>query len=82
MVFRVSAVALLVGVICIAGSTLLAKPGTGGGWTPCPWPPCMAPCVLGAEPDVLCKIDGGKVVKTSWTCCCCGGGGNSYKPLD
>lgn len=80
-VFRVATLALLLGVICTAGTMLLAKPAAGGGFQPCPVPSCMAPCILGAEPTVLCKFDSGGVARTSWACCCCGGGGNSYKML-
>lgn len=80
-VFRVAVVVLLVGVISSAGLTLLAKSGKGG-FQACPYPPCMAPCVLGGEPDVLCKMPDGSVQKTTFACCCCGGGGGgSYKWL-
>jgi hypothetical protein len=43
----------------------------------------MAPCLLGAEPQVMCKTADGAVVRTTFTCCCCGGSGsaNSFKPL-
>jgi hypothetical protein len=70
-------VAFLIGVISMAGMTLLAKPEKGG-FKPCPYPPCMAPCALGAEPDVLCKTPDGSVVRTTFACCCCGGGGGGY----
>jgi len=47
----------------------------------CPWPPCAAPCVLGAPPEVLCKGQDGSVSQTTFFCCCCGSGTNQYKPL-
>jgi hypothetical protein len=77
---RIGVILFLVLAISIGGMTLFAKPGGGKGFRACPWPPCMAPCNLGAEPTVLCKTDNG-IMATSWACCCCGSGGNSYKPL-
>jgi hypothetical protein len=73
----------LVATICAGGFTLLAKPDKPSKWLACPFPPCMAPCVLGGEPQVLCKMPGGPPVETTWACCCCGGSGpgNRYKPL-
>ncbi len=52
-------------------------------FTPCPTPPCMAPCVYGAPPEVLCQSADGSTAATTYFCCCCGGGGgsNSFKPL-
>ncbi len=52
-------------------------------FTPCPTPSCMAPCVIGAPPEVLCQSANGSTAETTYFCCCCGGGGgaNSYKPL-
>ncbi len=52
-------------------------------FTPCPTPACMAPCVFGAPPEVLCQSADGSVAETTYFCCCCGGGGgsNSFKPL-
>jgi hypothetical protein len=76
-IYRIVLVASLVGVISMAGMTLLAKPGKGG-FQACPYPPCMAPCVFGAEPNVLCKAPDGSVVRTTFACCCCGGGGEGY----
>jgi hypothetical protein len=77
---RFTVVLFLVLAISFGGMTLLAKPGGGKGFRPCPWPPCMAPCIPDYEPTVLCKTDNG-MVATTWACCCCGGGGNHYKPL-
>jgi hypothetical protein len=75
--------ALLVGAICAGGFTLFAKPERSPVWFACPFPPCLAPCVLGAEPEVLCKVPGGPPVETTWACCCCGSSGvaNRYKLL-
>lgn len=52
-------------------------------FTQCPTPACMAPCQLGAPPQVLCKSADGTTAETTYFCCCCGGGGgaNSYRPL-
>jgi hypothetical protein len=48
----------------------------------CPWPrTCMAPCLMDAPVQVLCRTPGGKMQRTSFACCCCGSGLNSYKPL-
>jgi len=79
---------VLVGVVSVSAATLMARPvpGPGGGggpgaqgFTPCPWPPCMAPCVYPAPPQVLCKSPDGTVTRTTFACCCCGGSDNSYK---
>ena len=37
----------------------------GSPFVPCPWPSCMAPCVLGADPQGLCKAPDGSVTPTS-----------------
>jgi hypothetical protein len=48
----------------------------------CPWPrTCMAPCLMDAPAQVLCRTPDGKMQRTSFACCCCGSGINSYKPL-
>jgi len=81
---RIAVFVLLVTAIGASGFTLLAKPDRPSkGWLACPFPPCMAPCVLGAEPQVLCKMSSGPPVPTTWACCCCGsaGSGRRYKPL-
>jgi hypothetical protein len=79
---------VLVGVVSVSAATLMTRPapGPGGGggpdtqgFYPCPWPPCMAPCVYPAPPEVLCKAPDGSVTRTTFACCCCGGSGNSYK---
>jgi hypothetical protein len=81
---RILVSVFLVAAICAGGFTLLAKPDKPAkGWLTCPFPPCMAPCVLGAEPAVLCKTPGERPVATTWACCCCGGSGpaNRFRPL-
>jgi len=47
----------------------------------CPSPPCMAPCVYGAEPEVQCMTGDGAVSETTYFCCCCGSAGNQFRPL-
>lgn len=71
-------------VVAGAGAmVLVSRPAVAnpGGFQSCPVPPCLAPCVLGAEPEVLCKFEDGGTDRTTFACCCCGGGGNSFKPL-
>jgi hypothetical protein len=74
---------LLVGVVAAGSLTLMAKPGGAGkgGFQPCPFPPCMAPCIFPAPEEVRCKSAEGEVTVTSYTCCCCGGSGSSFKWL-
>ena len=80
---RVAVFAVVLGVVAMALATLVAEPAYAakGGFRACPVPACLAPCVLGAEPEVLCKFDGGGTAKTTFACCCCGGGGNFWRPL-
>ena len=82
-VLRISALAALVAVAVVAAAALVSSPAEAkGGFVACPSPPCMAPCVFGAEPTVLCKTrGGGKPTATTWACCCCGSSGTKYKPL-
>jgi hypothetical protein len=82
-ILRIAVSVLLVAAICAGGVSLFAKPDRSKGWLACPFPPCMAPCVLGAEPQVLCKMSSGPPVPTAWACCCCGGAGSGhrFKPL-
>jgi hypothetical protein len=83
-VFRVAVSVLLVAAVAAGGMTLLAKPDNPrkGGFKPCPFPPCMAPCTFPAPEEVACKMPDGTVEKTSYFCCCCGGGGNYFKWLN
>ena len=65
-----------------AGTREVTRPQPYRPYLPCPWPPCAAPCVLGAEPQVICRSADGSVNATTFFCCCCGGGnGNTFKPL-
>jgi hypothetical protein len=77
-------VVAIVAVIGASSLTLFAGSSDGkgkpGDWIACPWPPCMAACILGAEPEVLCRYDGG-AAKTTFACCCCGGGDAEYRWL-
>jgi hypothetical protein len=71
-------------VITIGALALMGGPAEAKGKkTPCPWPPCMAPCVFGVEPTVRCFSPGGPPVETTFACCCCGGGsrGTRYQPI-
>jgi hypothetical protein len=54
--------------------------GGGGGFRPCPQPPCLAPCNPSEPPEVLCKAPDGSTFVTTFECCCCGSGENSYRP--
>jgi hypothetical protein len=78
--------ALLAAVPLVTANVAFAYLGDGDSANPafwrCPWPrTCMAPCILDAPAQVLCKYPDGKVRQTSFACCCCGSGLNSYKPL-
>ena len=57
------------------------QPAPAPGFQACPWPPCMAPCVLGAPPEVTCMSPDGTVTQTTFFCCCCGSGQSSYRPI-
>jgi hypothetical protein len=74
----------LLAIVGFAGLTLMSTPvdaAKGGGFMPCPFPPCAAPCILGEEPDVICKSKDSGKTKTTFACCCCGSAGNLYKFL-
>ncbi|HSR49950.1 MAG TPA: hypothetical protein VLV83_03930 [Acidobacteriota bacterium] len=72
------AAALTIGLYTPLQSAARAAPPDG--FKPCPFPPCLAPCVLGADPDVICLTPSGQF-KTTFACCCCGSGGNYFRPL-
>jgi hypothetical protein len=82
---RVLFVAALNVVVAAGGMALLSPLAEAdpGGFRRCPVPPCLSPCVLGAEPEVLCKFADGTTEQTTFACCCCGGGAgeNSFKRL-
>ena len=80
---RVPFVATLIMVAGAGGMALLSPPAEAnpGGFHSCPVPPCLAPCVLGAEPEVLCRFPDGSTEQTTFACCCCGGGENEFKRL-
>lgn len=79
---RVSVCVLLLSVIVAGGMTLMAKPDGKKGWTKCPVPSCMAPCIPDQGTKILCKGPGGQRFETTWACCCCGSAsGYSWRPL-
>jgi hypothetical protein len=78
--------ALLATIPLVTANVAFAYLGDGDAANPafqrCPWPrTCMAPCLLDAPAQVLCKLPSGKVQRTSFACCCGGSGLNSFKPL-
>ncbi len=73
MISRLLFLSLLIGVIAV--SVLPAQSKEQSAFTPCPFPPCLAPCAFPPEPEGICKSPDGSTQITSFTCCCCGGGG-------
>ena len=97
-VIRTSLILALVGLVALSAALVAGSrrsdelnPGAPGDtfdpqpvrFESCPTPACMAPCVFGAPPEVVCLGSDGSVSATTYFCCCCGGGGgaNQYRQL-
>ena len=82
-ILRMAAVVGLLAVVITSGLTLSSGPVEAKGKKlKCPFPPCLAPCVFGVEPTVLCFEPGSKPFETTFACCCCGSSGRTrYQPL-